>query len=92
LIDGSCSLTAAGAGTLLDRAFDHFAGFTGEFLNPAQQFLLLAFGVTKVIIRELGLLLLQLAFGNVPVAFNFKFVHISMLFVLVVRPCDGKVL
>jgi hypothetical protein len=29
----------------------------------------------EIVIRELGPFLFQLAFGDVPVAFNFEFVH-----------------
>jgi hypothetical protein len=35
----------------------------------------------QVVIRELGPLLFQLALGDVPVAFNFEFVHIILRFV-----------
>jgi hypothetical protein len=34
-----------------------------------------AFNVEEIVIRELGPLLLQLALGDVPVAFDFKCVH-----------------
>jgi hypothetical protein len=33
----------------------------------------------EIAIRELGPLLFQLALGNVPVAFDFKFVHNTLL-------------
>jgi len=70
------------AGKLLDGTLDHFMGFPGEFLNPAHQFVLLAFGIPEVIIGELGPFLFQLAFGDVPVAFDFQCVHMNVLFVL----------
>jgi hypothetical protein len=69
--------TAGGAG-LLDGLFDGFAGFAGAFLNPANQFFLLAFGELQIAIRELGPLLFQLALGDVPVAFDFECVHNSL--------------
>jgi hypothetical protein len=45
-------------------------------LDPAKQFFLLAFGVTKIVVRELRPLLFQFALGDVPVAFNFECSHI----------------
>ena len=63
---------AAGGAEFLDRLFDCFAGFARALLNPAQQFFLLAFGVLQIAIRELGPFLFQLAFGDVPVAFDFE--------------------
>jgi hypothetical protein len=36
----------------------------------------------EIVIRELGPLLFQLAFGDVPVAFNFEFVHNNVFCVL----------
>ena len=58
--------------------FDRFAGFASEFLDPANQFFLFAFHVLEIAIRELGPLLLQLAFGDVPVAFDFECRHNSV--------------
>ena len=71
---GSLFAAAGGAG-FLKRLFDRFPGFAGALLNPANKFFLLAFGVLEIAIRELGPLLFQLALGDVPVAFNFEFVH-----------------
>ncbi len=85
-------LAAASSGTFPDRVFDYFTGFTCDLLNPANQFFLLAFGVTKVIIRELGPLLFQLALGDVPVALDFECVHISVLFVFVLELHDGRLI
>jgi len=70
-------IAAAGGAGFLDRLFDRFAGFAGALLNPANQFFLLAFGVLQIVIRELGPLLLQLALGDVPVAFDFECGHNS---------------
>jgi hypothetical protein len=67
-------LAAAGRGFLYGL-FDHFTGFAGALLNAAQKFIVLAFGELEIVIRELGPLLLQLTFGDVPVAFDFEFVH-----------------
>src|ERR1017187_3416496 len=66
--------TAGGAG-FLDGLFDRFTGFAGTLLNPANQFFLLAFDVLEIVIRELGPFLFQLAFGDVPVAFDFECSH-----------------
>ena len=70
-----CLFAATGAGALLYRVFDNSTGFTSDLLNPANQFFLLAFGVSEIIIREVGPFLFQLAFDNVPVAFDFECVH-----------------
>ena len=66
---------AAGVRGFLDHFFDRFTGFAGALLDPANQFFLFAFSVLKIVIRELGPLLLQLAFGDVPVAFDFECRH-----------------
>ena len=66
----------------LDRIFDHFAGFTGAFLNPADQFVLLAFGVKEIVVRELRPFLFQLALGDFPVAFDFECCHKFCVLVL----------
>jgi len=58
-----------------DGLLDRFTGFTRPLLNAAQQFILLAFGELEVVIRELGPLLFQLAFGDVPVALDFECCH-----------------
>ena len=78
----------------LDRFFDRFTGFAGALLYPAKQFVALAFGILEIVIRELGPLLLQLAFGDVPVAFDFEcrliIVPDSLFFVSIRRQRDGK--
>ena len=58
-------MAAAGGTGFLDGLFDRFAGFAGAFLNPAQQFFLLAFDELQIAIREFGPFLFQLAFGDV---------------------------
>ena len=78
------SLFAAAGRGFLDGLFDRFAGFAGALLNAAQQFILLAFGELKIVIRELGSLLFQLALGDVPVALDFECVH-GALFCFVFR-------
>ena len=76
----------------MDSLFDRVAGFARALLNPANKFFLLAFGIFEIVIRELGPLLLQLALGDVPVAFDFEFIHdrafCSSFFVH--RQRDGK--
>jgi hypothetical protein len=76
-----CNLLAAAGRGFLDGLFDRFTGFAGALLNAAQQFIMLAFGALEIVIRELGPFLFQLALGDVPVAFDFKFVHIILRFV-----------
>jgi hypothetical protein len=73
---GSLAATASGAG-FFQGFLDRFAGFARALLNPADQFVLLAFDVLEIVIRELGPFLFQLALGDVPVAFNFECGHNS---------------
>jgi hypothetical protein len=68
-------LTAAGGAGFLERLLNRFAGFSGTLLNPANKLFLLAFGILEIVIREFGPFLFQLAFGYVPVAFDFKGIH-----------------
>ena len=68
-------MAAAGGAGFVDYFFDRFTGFACGLLNPANQFGLLAFGLLQIVIRELGPLLFQFAFGDVPVAFNFECRH-----------------
>jgi len=82
---------AATTVAFLDRVFDHFTGFAGELLNPANQFFLLAFGIAEIIVCKLGPFLFQLALGDVPVAFDFKCVHISLFCFCFMRQDGGKV-
>jgi hypothetical protein len=70
-----CLVAAAGGAGFLDGLFDRFAGFAGALLNPANQFVLFAFGVLEIAIRELGPFLFQLALGDVPVTFDFQCGH-----------------
>jgi hypothetical protein len=56
----------------LDGLFDNLAGFTGALLDAANNFLLLAFSVLEVVIRERGPFLFQPALGDVPVASDFE--------------------
>src|ERR1035437_7774699 len=71
------SITSGAGGGFLDGLFHRFAAFAGTLLNPAIDFLELAFGELKIVIRKLGPLLFQLALGDVPVAFDFECVHSS---------------
>jgi hypothetical protein len=84
-------IATAGRG-FFDGLLDRFTGFAGALLNAAQQFILFAFGELKVVIRELGPLLLQLAFGNVPITFDFECCHNALvyLFFLIRRQRGGK--
>jgi hypothetical protein len=84
-------LAAAGRG-FLDGLFDRFPGFASALLNAAQQFIVLALGALQIVIRELGPLLFQLAFGDVPVALDFECVHNALFCFLFVnrRQRDGK--
>jgi hypothetical protein len=82
----------AGGTGFFERLLDRFAGFPGALLNPANKLFPLALGVLEIVIRELGPFLFQLAFGDVPVAFNFEFVHNNAFccFLGIRRQRDGK--
>jgi hypothetical protein len=54
-------IAAAGGTGLLDGLFDRFSGFAGALLDPTVQFVVLALDELKIVIRELGPLLFQLA-------------------------------
>ena len=73
-------LAAAGRAGFLNCLFDSFTGFPCAFLNAAEEFFLLAFDVLEIVIGKFGPLLLQLAFGDVPVAFDFEFIHNDLVF------------
>jgi hypothetical protein len=49
--------------------------FAGAFLNPTDQFIMLAVNILEIVIRERGPLLFQFALGDIPVTFDFEFVH-----------------
>ena len=68
-------IVAAGGSGFLDRLLDRFTDFAGALLNSAKHFFMLPFGELQIVIRELGSFLFQLAFGDVPVAFNFECSH-----------------
>ena len=44
-------------------------------LQAAQQFLILAFGEREIVVGQVAVFLLQLAFDFVPSAFEFEFSH-----------------
>ena len=65
------SVATATGGGFLDRLLNRLMGFARAFLDPPQQFIPHAVNILEVVIRERGPLLLQLALGDVPVAFDF---------------------
>jgi hypothetical protein len=60
---------------IAEDALDFFLGLPEALLNAPDQFVFLAFIVTKVIVRQIAEFLFQFALGNVPVALYFEFVH-----------------
>ncbi len=68
-------LGGQGGTVSIDGAFHGLAAFSSAFLNASEQLFLLAFDVLKVVVGELGPLLLEVAFDDVPVAFDFEFCH-----------------
>ena len=73
-------MAAAGAAGFFDRFFDGFTGFAGGLLDAANEFVLFAFNILEVVVGELGPFFFQLAFGDVPVAFDFECVHNVIVF------------
>jgi hypothetical protein len=55
--------------------FHSFFRLAGALLDPADQFVFLTFLVAKVIVGQLGVLLFEFPFGDVPVTFDFEFIH-----------------
>lgn len=77
---------------ILENFLDRFPGFTRAFLDAAQQYFLLAFGLLQIIVRKRGPLLLEFAFDDVPVALDLECCHILLFAPLPVftRPsCSG---
>lgn len=56
----------------IDDSVDLLAGLAQALLQAAVEFILFAFLVEEVVICQFGKLLLQLAFGFVPVALRFQ--------------------
>ncbi len=69
------ALSVDGGAVFLDGGFHGFAAFAGALLDAAQQLVLLAFDELQVIVRELGPLLDEIAFDDVPFAFDSEVVH-----------------
>ena len=72
---GSPALDLRSAPVLAQGAFHGVAAFAGAPLDAANQLVLLAFDVAKVVIRELGPLLLEFALGEIPVSLELEVVH-----------------
>jgi hypothetical protein len=72
----------SGGKRLIDCLFNGHTGLTGALLNPTEQFVMLPFNVLEIVIRERGPLLFQLAFSDIPVAFDIERVHSSSFFSL----------
>ena len=58
-----------------DLGADFLLRAPDRLLQTAEQLVPLAFDIQEVVIREVGILLLQLALYFVPGAFDFEFVH-----------------
>lgn len=60
---------------LIDGFFHRFTGLPGSLLDSAEQFILLSFDVLEIILSEPRPLLFQIAFDDVPVAFDLEGIH-----------------
>jgi hypothetical protein len=56
---------------LVDESTKLFLGFAGALLETAKELVFLSFFEEKVIVGQLGVLLLETSFGFVPVSFDF---------------------
>jgi len=68
-------LVGEGVLGLFDSVFDGFAGLAGAALDAADKFVHFAVGVLEIVVSEVGPLLFEFAFDDVPVAFDFEFSH-----------------
>jgi hypothetical protein len=62
----------------LDGFLDVFISFAGALLNPANDFVLLAFSVLQIVVGELGPFLFEHALDDVPVALISSVVIINV--------------
>ena len=58
-----------------DLGADFLFGAPERLLQAADEFIILAFDEEKIVVREVGILLLEFAFDFVPGAFDFEFSH-----------------
>ncbi len=72
---GRPGLVGEGILGLFDGVFDGFAGLAGAALDAADEFVHFAVCVLEVVVGEVGPLLFEFAFDDVPVAFDFEFSH-----------------
>lgn len=80
LFQGGMMASGIGSGPergaiFFDGALDRLAGFAGSFLDATEEFVLLAFDQLEVIVSEFCPLLFEVPFDDVPVAFEFEFIH-----------------
>jgi hypothetical protein len=54
---------------------DFLSTFPKPFLQSSDEFIFLALGIFEVIVSQLSILLLKLAFDFIPGAFELQFVH-----------------
>jgi len=83
-VRGLCGPLIAAGRSSSDGLFYRLTRFAGALLDASDQFLLLAFDVLQIVVREFGPLLLQVAFNDVPVAFDFECCHGDVGWMLVV--------
>jgi len=65
---------------LLHGFLDFVLGLAGALLDAADKFILLAFNILKVVVREFRKLLFELALGDIPISFCLKIIHNSCFF------------
>jgi hypothetical protein len=56
---------------LTKGALHSFFGLTRPFLYPANQLVFFAVNISQIIVCKLSPLLFQLAFGDIPISFDF---------------------
>jgi hypothetical protein len=64
---------------LINELLHSFLGVSRALLNPPNQFVLLAFFVSKVVVCEFRVFLFEFSFGDIPVALDMKGIHFDAL-------------
>jgi hypothetical protein len=75
-------------GGFAEGALNLRAGLAGAFLDAANQFIFFPGNELEIVIGKVGPFLFDFAFGNIPIAFNFEFIHI-LAFLLMVPAING---
>ena len=73
------SLHGFRSGGVMNGLFHFFLGLSGAFLDSANKFVLFTFLILKIVVSEVRPFLFELAFEDIPIAFDFEFSHNSLV-------------